>query len=285
MSDVMWPVDLADLRTTLDQVGVPVWWPLPDTVAPPTAPYSTVQHLSASDTITRGGNQDSSGFGWTSCWLVDAPDLAAAESSLLSKVPTDRYDVATGSTSRSEVIENGRRTVSYAFPLHDESASGGLSMKLKDAIHPDTGERLGALVELSESEAAFGVPTPVPIGTAPARQFLAEAPVSSHMLWHETFVQVEGAVSLYFDEALLEPHGVYKATWEVAGVDLDDVIAFLSDPTNFTGDLKPSAAGEFTSDDLWTMRVGYQGLAGEYSLLMGDPDDDKFVFLKFTLPP
>ncbi len=281
LDEAVHPADVAALRALLDQLGFPDWWPLPDAIAPESAPFPTVQAIRAKDGVLNPGRTDASGSSDVSTeWLVDTADVTAAEALWVPKISADRFDIDAGLAEKDTTIENGVTEVTYSFPVLDDDSFDALYVSIRDAIDTNTATRVGTVVRFGWSVYDYDRPAPVPIGTAPGKAFLGLAPASPEMVWNSTEVAVTGGLNPY---GTFEPDITLKATWHVQGADVDAVIAFLSDPVNFAGDLELVSAGVFTTDELWVQPMGYQGLIGEYSLLTPEPGDNTYLHLEFTL--
>lgn len=281
LDEAVHPADVAALRALLDKFGFPDWWPLPDAIAPASAPFPTVQQIRAKDGVLNPGRSDASGSSDLSTkWLVDIPDVATAEAIWVPKLSADRFDIEAGLAAKDTTIDNGVTEVFYTFRIVGGEAGDVFSLWITDAFDTNTTERVGTIINFGWSVYEYDRPAPVPIGTAPAKQFLGLAPASPEMEWNSTEVAVTGGLNPY---GTYPPDASYKATWSVEGDDFDAVIPFVSDPAHFTGDLKLVSTGVFRSDELWVQPMGYQGLIGEYTFLKPEPGDNTYLFLEFRL--
>lgn len=282
LASALFPSDLPALRATLDQFGFPDWWPMPAALAPRSAEFSTVQRISAIDTVYEPGTIDASGNSeFRTEWLVDLPDVTAAEAAFVPLIPADRYDIEAGVANKDTTVDNGITELVFSFPGLDESVDDSIYLSISDGVNVGTGERVGTVVNMTFTVYDYERPDPVPLGDAPGKQFFALAPAAPEMEWNKTEFTVQGGLNPF---GPVVPTGTYAATWRLDGRDFDAAIAFLSDATNFAGDLKLVSTGRFSSDDeLWQQPMGYQGLVGDYKILTAPPGENTYVNLEFPL--
>ena len=276
LSEVLLPADPAALRATLATFGFPEWWPIPDVMS--TEPLPVLQGMNARDSVSDPGTTSAFGsISRTTSYLDPNPDINAAEATWTAKLPADLFDVAAAVVEKTAQTQEGRTFYSYNALALDGSFDS-VSLQLQEALS-DTGEKVGVFVDINYFP-SVEQPSPVPTGAGTGKQFLGSAPTAPQMIWSSTGLRLSGGSGLI----ATNPYGSYEATWKVAAADKDAVIAFLSDPANFSGDLAPTAAGAFTSDSFWEQSMDYQGFAGEYGLYH-DPTstDDIYLTLTFDL--
>ena len=253
LSEVLLPADPAALRSTLTTFGFPDWWPVPDVMS--TEPLPILQGLDARDSVIDPGT--TSAFGSitrTTTYLDPNPDINVAEATWTAKLPADQFDVAAAVAEKTAQTQEGRTSYSYTAVALDGSFDS-VSLQLQEALS-DAGEKVGVFVDVNYFP-SVEQPSPIPTGPATGKQFLAAAPTAPQMVWNSTDLRLSGGSGLI----ATSPYGSYEATWRVAAADKDAVIAFLSDPANFPGDLAPTSAGTFTSDSFWEQPMDYQGFA------------------------